>query len=532
MTSLSYRDAGWGGTRAFVLLGAILGITNTVGSVTFAQTIIIPTLSVSEMYDSNVFFTPKSLLSPGSKPEDFVTTMTPQINMAHTGSLIRGSLSVGALVTKYIKNPDLDYTGINAGGNLDLTQWGKSMSQRVMRLSVTGMYTLTPSMSQFGAAGGQYGAGYGSNYGTTGLSTALNSGLVTNRVSFNNINMSISGGYQLTRTTAVTGTYNYTTIFFGNQNGAENQLFDTTGHTGTITINTLLTPRDTVGTTATISHYIQGQSNGSGEGSFTTPSGQVNWSRRWTQQLNTTLSGGAMLILPIESTVPGQSQKTQVAPTTTVSINYRSFSEALRDVGSGLGAESSGLGAAAFAQGPFYGLPSMFGSLSPGGIVQPGQYTASFTYNYSYYPSFAYSAGATKSHVVGANVSGGITSQLTGQVGMNFGHGSSVASSTSFTYDTVGVTIGARYLLGPILASLTSNWLYFANSSSQSFGGSGDTAFSKKTILLALSYAFTSQSFFKMDKFGFAGSSGSGEGTSVPSGQGEGNVPSNFGPRN
>ena len=61
--------------------------------------------------------------------------------------------------------------------------------------------------------------------------------------------------------------------------------------------------------------------------------------------------------------------------------------------------------------------------------------------------------------MLGLNASGGITSKLTGQVGMNYAHRTTVGASSS-TGDTVGVTVGARYLLGPVLASLTANWMY------------------------------------------------------------------------
>src|SRR4249920_2647763 len=100
-----------------------------------AQTIIIPTLTVSETYDSNVLNTPKSTLPPGSKPEDYITTVTPMITMAHIGSLIRGNLSVGALVTRYLENKDFDYTGYNAAGRLDLLQLAQQkMSRRMTTL--------------------------------------------------------------------------------------------------------------------------------------------------------------------------------------------------------------------------------------------------------------------------------------------------------------------------------------------------------------------------------------------------------------
>src|SRR5262249_8296500 len=112
-----------------------------------AQTIIIPALSVSETYDSNVFYTPKSQLSPGSKPEDFITFITPQILLAHGDQFITGSLSAGALIANYVNNPNLDYTGINTAGQLDLRGLAnKEVSQRITALTVTGTYQYTPTM--------------------------------------------------------------------------------------------------------------------------------------------------------------------------------------------------------------------------------------------------------------------------------------------------------------------------------------------------------------------------------------------------
>jgi hypothetical protein len=173
----------------------------------------------------------------------------------------------------------------------------------------------------------------------------------------------------------------------------------------------------------------------------------------------------------------------------------------------------------------------MYGSLAPGGVIPAGQYRASFVATYGYYPSTAFGAGAIKTVVVGTNVSGGITPKLTGQAGMNFSHGSSTASTASYTFDTVGVTLGARYLLGPILASLTYNYLYSSNSnsSSQASAGQGEFIFSKNMVQLALSYAFTNQAFFKMDTFGYAGTPDSGEGISAPSGAGTESSPSGAG---
>ena len=372
--SLWCHDAGLRRTTVLVLLFTVLGI-GSMTQVASAQTIIAPSLSVSETYDTNVLYTPKSNLGPGQTPEDFITTITPQISMAHQDQFIRGDLSVAGLIMKYVNNPDLDFTGLNAAGRLDLMGWGqRAVSQRITTLSVTGTYQYTPAVSGFGTV--PYGSGVGTTFGATqpGL---LNAGQITNRAATNVYTLGASGGYLLTPQTTLTATYNYSRVSFGSQSGdVNNALFDTTGHSGSAMLSTQLTPRDTVGATAIVSIFSQDQSTGGGAGSFTTPMGTLNWSRTWTQEWTSSLDGGAVVILPQESATPGQSATT-VSPTGTVSINYRSFSEALRAAGA-----------------PFGDLPSLVGSLNPGGIMSPGQYNASFFYTFSVFPAYAGGAGA------------------------------------------------------------------------------------------------------------------------------------------
>src|SRR6478752_2818385 len=49
------------------------------------DTAIIPSISVSERYDSNVYFV------QGSRLEDYVTSVTPRLKVVHTGELIQGT---------------------------------------------------------------------------------------------------------------------------------------------------------------------------------------------------------------------------------------------------------------------------------------------------------------------------------------------------------------------------------------------------------------------------------------------------------
>ena len=480
---------------AVALLTLLILIVQWVSSTSAsAQTTIIPSLSVSEIYDSNIFSAPKSLLRPDSKPEDFITTVTPQINMAHQGSLFRGRLFGSGLVTKYLHNPNRDFIGYNVGGQLDLTDAAHQVSQRMTFLTVLGTYRFVPTTTGFGAPGGGLGTGFGSTSGGV-----LETGQVTNRASRQIFTLGVAGGYQLTGVTSLNAAYDYSHISFGEQQGGvRNPLFDTTVHRGTTTISTRISPRDTVGATAIMSHFIQEDSGGiSGRGSFTTITETLNWSRLWTQQLNTTLKGGGILKLPIGSDVPGQSVQAQFVPTVAATMAYRSFSEGLRDAGA------------------FDSLPPLADSLSPGGIEVPGAYTVLASYRFTLAPGYAFGAGPLKTHVVGINATGGITSKLSGLVGMNYSHGT--RSAPTSTFDTLGVTVGARYLIGPVLASLTYNWLFFSREADQSLSSqSSQYEFSKKMVILSLSYVFNTPSFFR-------------EGISFPSGAGTGSSSSGDG---
>ena len=154
--------------------------------------------------------------------------VVPQMNLGYTGSLIRGNLFGTGLVTKYLNNPDRDFTGYNAGGQLDLTNAAHQLSQRITVLTMRGTYRSTPTTSGFGAAGGGLNTGFGSPAGGV-----LNSGIVTNRASRQIYNLALAGGYQLTGLTTLNANFIFTKISFGEQQGgANNPLFDTTGYQG------------------------------------------------------------------------------------------------------------------------------------------------------------------------------------------------------------------------------------------------------------------------------------------------------------
>ncbi|HBH80402.1 MAG TPA: hypothetical protein DDY39_11305, partial [Nitrospira sp.] len=66
---------------------------------------LVPSIQVSERYDSNVFFAPKSQLR-GLTPEDFVTTIVPQVRALYTAqeNLVKLNAVVGAVGGYYAIN--------------------------------------------------------------------------------------------------------------------------------------------------------------------------------------------------------------------------------------------------------------------------------------------------------------------------------------------------------------------------------------------------------------------------------------------
>jgi hypothetical protein len=83
---------------------------------------LVPSVQISERYDSNVFFAPKSLLQ-GLNPADFVTTVMPQVRglYADPEKLVKVNATVGAVGSYYANNTGLSYVGANAGAGLDMS---------------------------------------------------------------------------------------------------------------------------------------------------------------------------------------------------------------------------------------------------------------------------------------------------------------------------------------------------------------------------------------------------------------------------
>jgi opacity protein-like surface antigen len=77
-------------------------------------TSIVPALSVSERYDSNIWFAPSSLLPPGTQLWDFATTVAAGVKVAHKDKNTEVSFTGGVDGNAYVYNTGLNYISTRA----------------------------------------------------------------------------------------------------------------------------------------------------------------------------------------------------------------------------------------------------------------------------------------------------------------------------------------------------------------------------------------------------------------------------------
>lgn len=484
---------------------------------------VVPSISVLEQYDSNVFFTPKSQLAAGTKADDLITTLTPQLNFMNNTNLLKANVSLGAVVQKFAHNSELDNVGFNASTGIDLSQAVNRVLPRMTALRVFGTYRYSPSTPAFGAGGlgGGVGGGGGFGMGGVGISGPVDSGLLTQRIRTTMYSVGLADSYSLSPTTNFQTTYMYSQLSFGGSYtptsataGQSSQtVFDTSTHSITAGPSSRITAIDTL----TVK-YMFTQTSQAQFGNYTTHGGTVGWGRAWTKELSSSLTGGLTLIEPIPdtSTVGGQRRvPATMFPTGGFGLTYASGSSFLRKLGSDI-QEMTGAGGSSSLGGNF--LPLLSGMNMPGGIAAPGSYRITLLYNLGVFPSFVQSAGPIYTHTVSLASAAGITDKLTAQALLNVGRSTFTSDAIGTTFTTYGTTVSLNYLITPTFtARLSHQWLMF---DSQSSGlNAADFGFSKHVILLGLTYAYAPRGdFFRSGAF-WEGASGAS--SSVDAGAGK-----------
>jgi hypothetical protein len=259
----------------------------------WAETLLVPSITIAERYDTNVFF-----IGVGENLTDFVTTTTPSLNIQHKGRVVEGTATATVMGEVYAKNPGLNYVGTSASANLNLNQVVGRIDRRAS-LILSDSFSYTPRPPGFLAP--DTGSVVPPDF-VRGMQ-ALRANSITNVGT-------AAGSYGLTSSSNLLASYTNMYMRFGNffaPSGATGQIipgiqpgqspFFTT-RMSIITVGPEIkpTPRDTI--TASFQQMQMNFSGGGTDVAFETKGGLVGWKRNLTAQFTASGSVGLSILTP------------------------------------------------------------------------------------------------------------------------------------------------------------------------------------------------------------------------------------------
>lgn len=281
----------WNGLARCVVLAAVL--TGLGSAAAWAQTTLVPSLTVAERYDTNVFF-----YSVGDNLVDYVTTITPSLLTEHKGRTLDASLTTTVMGEIYAENPGLNYIAPSGSASLDLTKLLRQFSRHAS-LTLTDSFAYTPQPPAFFAPG-------------TGsaVSPEFVRGIQTIRArSISNI-AAASGAYELTERSTFKAGFTHMYMRFGNVMtptgvsgqlvpGVQSPFFTTTFSVLTAGPEIKVTPRDVF--TLTFQRQQMDFAVNDIKFGFQTYGGLVGWKRKLSQEFEVSAAGGAAWLTPGDS---------------------------------------------------------------------------------------------------------------------------------------------------------------------------------------------------------------------------------------
>jgi hypothetical protein len=247
-----------------------------------SDTRIIPSLTIAERYDSNVFFV------RGSHLQDFVTTVTPQVMVEHRGRLISGTLTGTLTGEHYVRNPGLDYIAPSVGAELNLDSVLAKIDRRA-KLTISDKFRSTPQPLAF--IGPQTG---------NDVPESFVRGIQSARANTRTNMFKAMGSYELTQASSFQVTYMHSIREYGQKfaTPAVGSFFNTTYQTITAGPQARVTPFDTLGLNY---QYLQsdssrGTNDASVNSGFSSQGGTVTWDRILTPTLKADAAGGISVV--------------------------------------------------------------------------------------------------------------------------------------------------------------------------------------------------------------------------------------------
>ena len=274
---------------------------------------VVPSMCVSERYDSNVFYRPPT---PGLQRDDFVTNVNPMLRVNHNGDYASGVLNVGGFSETYVKNPDLNYFGTNDSLSLNLDNSIKRLLPNAS-LHVVDTFSYTPVPPGF------VNPVAGTSPGAPGnIQDVYAQGLLFRRTNNLRNNGTVSTSYATTASTSLHASYNYAILRFQRSPSTQGgtSLFNTTNQTGTVEGIAQLSGLDTVN--VKYSHSQTEFTRGSILSFFKIDSATIGWSRTLTPNLSAELGGGGILISSGLTTYAANAALIMSFPYNSATISY------------------------------------------------------------------------------------------------------------------------------------------------------------------------------------------------------------------
>lgn len=242
-----------------------------------------PSLRIAERYDSNVYFV------QGANLEDYVTTISPQLKLAHKNQWGEGFVGGGARGEAYVNNPGLNYVGGNGTVDLNLDR-AMNMLVPGLGLRVSDSIFYTPQPPAFAAP-----------TGGNQISDAFVQGLQARRAnSFTNA-AKVEASYFFSQQMGVISTYTDRRIRFGRAistptGAVAATLLDVDFQTLTSGLVGTPSPADTISLLHQYQRATYPNLGGGEDRRFSTQGAIARWSRLITPTLQATLEGGFTVI--------------------------------------------------------------------------------------------------------------------------------------------------------------------------------------------------------------------------------------------
>jgi len=276
-----------------------------------AQTEIIPSISVSERYDSNVFLT-----SAKTDASDYVTTISPMVNVRRQTRLIdlNGSLLIAA--NFYARNPSLNFALVNANFSASLDSLVARFVKRTS-LNVTDFFTYTPQPPAFYAppvVGG--GAGGAENFARGIQGVRANS--------FINV-FTMNGSYLVNPAMSILGSIRHQYMRFGSAFApvTGGGFFNTQYFSASVGPQFAITTKDSVSVNANYSAVSYVTSG------YQLAGATVGWDRKISQRLSFGVNGGVTKFLtsqqPLQYVGSGRLSWQERSTVTTLSVSRAVF---------------------------------------------------------------------------------------------------------------------------------------------------------------------------------------------------------------